>query len=209
MLACSPVGKLGRRDRRPRCGDVLSLPVLLLNRYFAPVSVTTARRGMVLMFGDAARALDEDGDAYDFDTWRLLPIRGEDDALPIVGGVLRVPRVMHLLEYDRQPRPIVRLTRRNLLLRDEYQCQYCAARPAQRDLNIDHVVPRSRNGEDSWENLVISCRRCNLKKGRRTPAEAGMRLLKQPCQPRWTTTAQILLGARHQYSEWQPFLKAG
>ena len=188
---------------------MLNLPVLLLNRYFAPVSVTTARRALVLLYGGVGHAVDVAGDTYDFSDWRAQPVRTEDDALPIVGGALRVPRVLHLLRYERTPRASVRLTRSNLMLRDEYQCQYCARRPGQRELNVDHVMPRSRGGEDSWDNLVISCRSCNLKKGRRTPTEAGMKLLNEPKRPRWSTAKQILLVMREPFEEWQPFLKAG
>ena len=190
-------------------GDVLALPVLLLNRHYAPVSVITVRRGMVLLYCDVAHAVDEAGDEHDFPRWRGLPPRADDDRLPLVSGELRAPRVLHLLRYDRSPRVVVRLTRRNLMLRDGFTCQYCARRPSPRDLNVDHVVPRSRGGVDSWENLVISCRSCNLKKGRRTPDEAGMGLLSPPQKPRWSTTAHILMSARAPFSEWQPFLKAG
>ena len=189
--------------------DVLNLPVLLLNRFFAPVSVTTARRALVLLYGDVGHAVDTAGDTYDFSVWRTLPVRSADDALPIVGGALRVPRVLHLLRYERTPRASVRLTRANLMLRDEYQCQYCSRRPGHRELNVDHVLPRSRGGEDSWTNLVISCRSCNQKKGRRTPAEAGMKLLNEPKRPRWSTAKQILMVMREPFEEWQPFLKAG
>lgn len=188
--------------------DVLSLPVLALNRYFDPVKVTTVRRAFVLMYGGTARALDEGGDAFDFDLWRTLPVRGQDDALPIVGSVLRVPRVVHLQTYDRAPRVTVRLTRRNLMFRDGHQCQYCGKRPTLRELNIDHVLPRSRGGADSWENLVTACRPCNLRKGWRTPEEAGMQLARRPYRPKWTMTAQILLGGSR-FKEWEPFLKAG
>lgn len=188
---------------------MLSLPVLLLNRHFAPVTVATAKRAMCLLYGGAAHAVDQDGDTYDFSDWLSLPVRDVDDGLPIIGGEIRVPRVLHLLRYERTPRAVVRLTRRNLMLRDQFQCQYCAKRPTQRDLNVDHVMPRSRGGADSWENLVVSCRFCNLKKGRRTPQEAGMTLLRPPQRPRWSTATQILLVARTPYEEWDPFLKAG
>jgi 5-methylcytosine-specific restriction endonuclease McrA len=166
------------------------------------------KRGIVLLYGGAAQAIDEEGEAYDFDTWRGLPLRADDDALPIVGGSLRVPRVVHLHRYDRTPRVTVRLTRRNLMFRDAHQCQYCGKRPTLRELNIDHVVPRSRGGNDSWENLVTACRVCNLRKGWKTPEEANMRLARSPFRPKWTTTAQILLGAGWRFKEWEAFLKA-
>lgn len=188
---------------------MLALPVLLLNRFFAPVSVATARRAFVLLFGGAARAVDDGGETHDFGGWRSMPVRHGDDGLPIVGGALRVPRVLHLVRYDRAPRIAVRLTRRNLMIRDQFQCQYCGRRPNQRDLNVDHIVPRSRGGLDSWDNLVVSCRSCNLKKGRRTPNEAGMSLLTVPARPRWSTATQISLVTRHAFAEWTPFLGTG
>jgi 5-methylcytosine-specific restriction endonuclease McrA len=180
-----------------------------LNRFFSPVTVTTARRAFVLLYGRAGRAVDAQGDTHDFEGWRNTPGGIEDDYIPIVGGRIRVPRVLHLQRYDRAPRFTVRLTRKNLMIRDGFQCQYCGHRPSQRDLNLDHVIPRSRGGADSWENLVVSCRSCNLKKGRRTPVEAGMALLRQPHVPRWSTATQILLVARQPYEAWEPFLKAG
>jgi 5-methylcytosine-specific restriction endonuclease McrA len=189
-------------------GDVLCTPVLVLNKNFEPVHLTTARRAFVLLYGGAAMALDESGEPYDFDLWRELPVRDDDDAVPLVAGSVRVPRVLHLHRYDRTPRLQVRLTRRNLMVRDAHQCQYCGRRPAIRDLNIDHVVPRSRGGSDSWENLVTSCKPCNLRKGWKTPEEANMRLARRPVRPKWTMTAQILLGTGSRYREWEPFLRA-
>lgn len=188
--------------------DVLCSPVLVLNRYFAPVQLTTAKRAFVLLYGGAAQALDEAGEAHDFDLWRTLPVRETDDGLPIIGGQLRVPRVVHLHKYDRTPRLTVRLTRRNLMLRDAHQCQYCGKRPLLRELNIDHVLPRSRGGADTWENLVTACRVCNLRKGWKTPDEANMRLARRPFRPKWSMSAQILLGTQNQFKEWEPFLKA-
>ncbi|WP_281315969.1 HNH endonuclease [Polyangium sp. y55x31] len=193
-------------ERRSR--DPLTLPVLALNRHFHPVQVTTARRAFLLLFGGAAHAIDEAGEVHDFTSWRRLPVRDTDDGLPIVGGSLRVPRVLHLRRYERVRRPTVRLSRRNVMLRDAHQCQYCLKRPPVRDLNIDHVVPRSRGGVDSWENLVTACRPCNLRKGRRTPEEASMRLLRPPTAPRWSASMLLLLGRPEPFKEWEPFLKS-
>jgi 5-methylcytosine-specific restriction endonuclease McrA len=194
---------------RPRV-DPLDLPVLLVNRLFQPVQIATARRAFVLLFGGAALALDEAGELYDFSSWRRLPVRhGVDDELPILDGRLRVPRVLHLRRYDRMRRPTIRLSRKNVMLRDAHQCQYCARRPQLRELNIDHVMPRSRGGKDSWENLVTACRLCNLRKGRRTPDEAKMLLLRTPAAPKWSTSAELLLGAKRAFKEWDPFLRTG
>jgi 5-methylcytosine-specific restriction endonuclease McrA len=187
--------------------DVLSQPVLVLNRHFAPVQVTAAKRAFVLLYAGTAVALDEHGEAHDFLRWRTLPVRPHDDVVPVVGGVLRVPRIVHLSTYDRAPRVTVRLTRQNLMLRDAHQCQYCGQKLPTRELNVDHVIPRSRGGPDSWENLVVSCRLCNLRKGSKTPDEANMRLARRPTRPKWTIAAQIL-GRGGRFAEWEPFLKA-
>jgi 5-methylcytosine-specific restriction endonuclease McrA len=187
--------------------DVLCFPVLVLNRYFQPVQITNVRRAFVLLYGGSAVAV-EGGELYDFPAWRELPA-GERPGLAVVGGQLRVPRVLHLLRYDRTPRTLVRLSRRNLMLRDDFQCQYCGRRPPLRDLNIDHIVPRSRGGADSWDNLVTACRSCNLRKGSRTPEEAGVPLLRPPSRPRWTVAARIRMAMGHPFPEWEPFLETG
>lgn len=188
--------------------DVLSLPVLVLNRHFVPIQVTTVKRALVLLYGGAADALDEFGELCDFDLWREVPVRENDDSIPLVQGSLRAPRVVHLSRYERTPRIAVRLTRRNIMFRDGHECQYCGLRPGLRaELNIDHVLPRSRGGQDTWENLVTSCRACNLRKGRRTPDEANMRLARRPVQPKWSSLAQLLLGHEVKFKEWEPFLK--
>jgi 5-methylcytosine-specific restriction endonuclease McrA len=146
---------------------------------------------------------------YDFTHWSKLSPGPDDDAVQLVNGKIRAPRVLHLEQYDRVPRLAVRLTRQNLMLRDQYQCQYCGKRPGPAELNLDHVMPRSRGGTDTWENLVVSCRPCNLKKGKKTPREAGMHLLRNPATPRLSHAALLLQGLVPPFAEWQPFLQAG
>jgi 5-methylcytosine-specific restriction endonuclease McrA len=193
----------------PTGGDPLTLPVLVINRVFQPIRITSARRAIRLLYTGTARALTEDGELLDFGAWLRLPVReGRDDVLPIVNGALRVPRIVHLVRYARMRRPTIRLTRRNLMLRDGYTCQYCSRRRPVRELDIDHVLPRSRGGEDSWTNLVTACQPCNRRKGRRTPAEANMPLRKRPGAPRWSASAQLLTGTPRRYKEWEPFLEA-
>lgn len=190
--------------------DPLTLPVLVLNRIFQPVRITTARRAIKLMFTASAEALTADGDLIALDRWLDLPVReGVDDSIRHVNGALRVPRIVHLRHYARRRQPTVRLTRRNVMLRDAFQCQYCAKRSPAVGLDIDHVLPRSRGGGDTWTNLVTACQPCNRKKGRRTPTEAAMPLLRQPRQPRWSTVVQLLAGTARRYKEWEPFIKAG
>ena len=190
-------------------GEVLDLPVLLLNRFYVPIRVATVRRGLVLLYTGHAQALDGTGDLHDFDHWLRLTPGPDDDMVQLVHAQLRAPRVLHLARYDRVPQLVIRLTRQNLMLCDQYQCQYCGKRPGPAELNLDHVVPRSRGGTDSWDNLVVSCRPCNVKKGKKTPREAGMHLLKNPVTPRLSHAALLLQGLIPPFTEWQPFLATG
>ncbi len=208
VLTSSEVRELFERRLHVASIDCLALPVLVLNRVFEPVRITTARRAVTLLYSGSANAVDDQGELLDFSTWRGLPIRAGDDALSVVNGCLRVPRIVHLRRYSRACQPTVRLTRRNVMLRDGYQCQYCGRHASARELDIDHVQPRSRGGEDSWVNLVTACLGCNRRKGHRTPSEAQMPLLRRPAAPRWSLAVQLLVQASASYKEWEPFLKA-
>ncbi len=189
--------------------DVLNTSVLVLNRSFQPVQVTSARRAFTLLYKDAAQAMDELGETYDFCSWAATRPRDGDDVVCTVRWALRVPRVLRLVHYDRLPRAIVTLSHRNVMLRDQFTCQYCGSAPAHNELNIDHVIPRSQGGADSWENLVTACRPCNLRKGGRTPEQCGMRLIQPPSRPRWSIVREMMLEANGRYKEWEPFLKVG
>jgi 5-methylcytosine-specific restriction endonuclease McrA len=189
--------------------NVLDLPVLILNRLYVPVRVASARRALVLLYSGQGLALDSTGELYDFASWALTRGGSDDDYVPLVKDRIRVPRVILLSAYDRTPKLTLRLTRQNLFLRDKYQCQYCGKRPTVTDLNLDHVLPRARGGKDTWENLVVSCRPCNLKKGKRTPREAGMNLLRSPYVPSLSHAALLLKGLPAPFVEWEPFLATG
>ncbi len=93
---------------------------------------------------------------------------------------MQVPSVIRLLEYRRIPHQTRALSRKNILMRDRYTCQYCLKVLPAGELTLDHVIPRSRAGESAWENLVACCHHCNNRKGSRTPEEAGMKLARQP-----------------------------
>lgn len=187
--------------------DALSDPVLVLNRTYQPVHVTGARRAICMLYVGVARAVDRSYATYDFHHW--MERRPEDDeaVLATTDRRFSVPRVLVLVTYDQIPKGVVRLSRRNIFLRDGYRCQYCGARPAQRELNLDHVHPRSRGGPTTWDNLVCCCRTCNLGKGGRTPEESGMRLLRKPRRPGWTPALQ-LAATPMRFEEWRPFLSS-
>jgi 5-methylcytosine-specific restriction endonuclease McrA len=184
---------------------MLDTGVLVLNRVYQPVHITSVRRAFAMLYQGAARAIDAQFQTFDFDSWSALSAAAHEDAIGAVGRRIRVPRVIVLLAYDRMPRARVRFSRFNIYARDDNTCQYCGRRWARADLNLDHVIPRSRGGSTTWENVVCSCVPCNLRKGGRSPEEAGMRLLRAPARPRWTPMFRSAT-RRAFYREWRPFL---
>lgn len=186
--------------------SVLDSSVLVLNRHYQPVNVTSVRRAFTLLYQGAAQAIDREFKIFDFQSWAALSAEvNDDDVVRTVSRAIRAPRVIVLQVYDRFPRARVRFSRQNIYLRDGMTCQYCGRRYSRSDLNLDHVIPRSRGGRTTWENVVCSCIPCNVDKGGRTPQEAGMKLLKTPIRPRWSPFAKDAHGGSP-HEEWLPFL---
>lgn len=184
---------------------MLNSGVLVLNRSFFPVHVTSVRRAFCLLYSGIAKAINSRYEMFDFQSWSELSVHAHDESVGLVGRVVRVPRVVVLTAYDRVPRRNVRFSRRNIFLRDRNTCQYCGKSFPTSDLNLDHVVPRSRGGVTSWENIVCSCIRCNKRKGGNLPQAVGMRLVAPPSKPRWSPRfAFTPRGNVHR--EWLPFL---
>ena len=111
------------------------------------------------------------------------------------------PSVIRLRSYIRLPYSKVVLSRRNVMRRDNFECQYCGKKSA---LTIDHVIPKSRGGKDTWENLTTACERCNVKKGNKTPKEAQMPLLTKPYRPVPITFFRDYNGGVQ--DPWKPYL---
>ncbi len=185
--------------------SVLDSNVLVLNRLFQPVNVTTVRRAFRLLYQGSAKAIDKEFHTFDFESWAALSAELSDpDVIHTVARAIRVPRVIMLQVYDRLPRMHVRFSRQNIYLRDKNTCQYCGERLPRTDLNLDHVIPRSQGGRTTWENVVCSCIECNLTKGGRTPQQANMRLLRRPARPRWSPFERNDGSFAHE--DWRPFL---
>lgn len=185
---------------------VLESNVLVLNRFYQPVNVTTVRRAFTLLYQGTARAIDRQYRTFDFQSWSELSAEVHDkDVVHTVARAIRVPRVIMLQVYDRMPLLRVRFSRQNIFLRDKNTCQYCGKKKPRADLNLDHVVPRSQGGRTTWTNVVCSCIRCNLKKGGRTPEQANMTLLTEPRRPSWSPFERSGDGAVT-YEDWRPFL---
>ncbi len=192
----------------------LGLSVLVLNRSFVAVHITNVRRAITLLFRQLAEVVHiEEGQyaAHTLDSWRELSalhssFRGPDeDWVRAVGYDLQAPRVIRLVSCDRGPRQGLRFNRRNVFARDGNQCQYCGKHFPTSELSLDHVVPRSRGGITSWENIVCACVACNVRKGGRTPPEAQMNLVRHPVKPKRSPLLTVKLG-NPKYESWKSFV---
>lgn len=194
--------------------SVLTSNVLVLNKHYAAVRITTVRRAMCMLFKNLAEIISVENDqyaSYNFETWREISElraryeRDHHEWLRCVRFDLAVPRIVRLLFYDRLPQTPVKFTRRNLYARDRGRCQYCGRRFPTSELSLDHVVPRSRGGEATWTNIVCCCVACNVRKGGRLPREAGMHLIAQPIKPKRSPVVTLQLNSRR-YASWKQFL---
>ncbi|MHC4138023.1 MAG: HNH endonuclease [Planctomycetota bacterium] len=182
---------------------MLNSHVLVLNRSYLPIHVTSVRRAFSLIYRRTARAVNEAYETFDFEQWQRRLVA--EEVIGTADGPIPVPRVIVLPGFDRIPRRHVRYSRVNVLARDKYTCQYCGNRPPRSELNLDHVIPRSLGGRTTWENVVCSCVDCNRRKGGRTPQQARLRLRRIPSKPRWTPLMNVIVSSVR-YKEWRPFL---
>ena len=165
---------------------LLDQPTLVLNRNWQPVSVSTVSRSLVLVYSGQARVVDPlDYQLYDWQDWAKLAPGAGEPAIRTCTLRLRVPEVVTLLHFEGMPVQSVAFSRRNLFKRDRYTCQYCGVQPGSEELTIDHVLPRSRGGQSTWENCVLACVACNKHKADRLPDEVRMKLLHRPKRPKW------------------------
>jgi 5-methylcytosine-specific restriction endonuclease McrA len=167
----------------------LQKPVLVLNSSYEPINVCAARRALVLVLKGVAAA-EEHGNAN----------------VHSARQAIRVPSVIRLLEYRRIPLQTRSLSRKNILMRDRYTCQYCLRTFNSGELTLDHVMPRSRSGETAWENLVACCHVCNNRKGNRTPEEANMRLARAPRPFSLHTSRHLMRLLGKSDDQWRKYL---
>jgi 5-methylcytosine-specific restriction endonuclease McrA len=160
--------------------------VLVLNFTYEALNVTSFQRAVKLIFSGKAEVVH--------DRERIL-------ASPAFA--MRMPSIIRMLYYIKRPGRKVALTKKNVLLRDDYLCQYCGIK-GERLMTVDHVVPRSKGGPSTWENLVCACMRCNNRKNNRTPEHAGMTLRKKPRTPKYIPWIQIKRNTLP--GEWRKFL---
>lgn len=160
--------------------------VLVLNSSYEPLSICDAQKAIIMLFCGKAETVTNHPEHYVCTVSESFPI----------------PSIVRLTVFVRVPYKRIMLNRKNIFRRDDFQCQYCGSR--ERPLTIDHMVPRSQGGEDTWENLVTACSPCNTRKGNRTPLEAGMPPRKKPIRP-----SHIMLMRRFITTvsdDWKPYL---
>jgi 5-methylcytosine-specific restriction endonuclease McrA len=143
---------------------LIELPVLVLNQNYEPLNVCHVRKAILLLFRGKAEVL-ENGRGY----------------LHSMNGVFDVPSVIRLMHFVKRPNRRRKMTKLEVFNRDKYICQYCGIHF--KELTIDHVIPKKRGGQHTWENIVSACVPCNRRKAGRTPKEAEMPLLNEPKAP--------------------------
>jgi 5-methylcytosine-specific restriction endonuclease McrA len=163
----------------------MSRKVLVLNADFSAITICTVPKAFLLVYLKKAELL-----------------KGDDRArLRTVSVSYPLPSVIKLYEYVKVPYKGVVLNRHNIFKRDGNECVYCGEN---RDLTLDHVIPKSRGGKTSWANLVAACKSCNGRKGDNTPSEAGMPLNKKPYRPTFVMFLRNFSGKIGK--NWAPFL---
>jgi 5-methylcytosine-specific restriction endonuclease McrA len=186
--------------------NALNLPVLQLNKSWLPIHITTVRHALLDLCSNSCRALDaKDYTLYEWKDWINLSFEDR----PFVQSVkfkIYVPEIVVLTDYNKVPNFKVRLNMKNVWLRDGGQCQYSGRYLALKDATKDHVLPESRGGKNSWDNIVTCCEDVNRKKSNQTPAEAGLTLLNDPRKPHWTPLYSAARSFRHHPESWDMFL---
>ena len=164
---------------------MLNSRVLVLNQNYEPMSVCSARRALILLYLEKAEMIERNHEV----------VRSVSQAIPLP-SIVRLSRLIHV------PRKRILLNRKNIIKRDNHQCQYCGTTDG--PVTVDHILPKDRGGGDTWENLVCACMNCNTKKRNRTPREAGMTLLKKPRKPGYLFFIQHFVGIPD--DRWKPYL---
>lgn len=193
---------------------IMDSQVLVLNKHYMAFRVIGLRRALSLVVRELAEIVScDDGtwSNHDFQSWRDLSTYKQTfeaqnhDWVSAVNFDITVPRVIRLLFYDRLPQQTVKFNRRNIFARDGNRCQYCGKKSSTSELSLDHVVPRTLGGGNAWDNIVCACTKCNTKKGGRTPAQAGMKLIQKPVKPKRNPILHIHLN-HERYQSWKQFL---
>jgi len=184
--------------------------VLVLNRKFYAIHITTWQKAFSLLYIDHASVVDEEYKTYSFSDWKDISqeIYGHPSGFVHTPSFkIAIPDVILLKFYDELPPMDIKFTRKNIYEHYKYKCCYCGKKKTTSELNLEHILPVSRGGATDWLNVVISCIPCNLKKAARTPQEAGMKLQVIPGKPDWKGPCSLCFkpGLKMKAS-WQKFI---
>ena len=183
--------------------------VLVLNRNWQAINIRTPADAFCQMATNVATGLDIDGENHirpvTWEEWIQLPVRSQDNAVRTAHNIIRVPTVIVAVHYAKVPKKRPKLSAKNIRERDGNRCQYTGRLLHPDEGSLDHVVPRSRGGADTWENLVWSAKDVNQRKANRLPHEAGLRLLTFPRAPKELPVSALIRNA-HGVAEWRLFL---
>jgi hypothetical protein len=198
----------------------LSEPVLWLNKSWLAHDTKTAEESFSTVCSERGLFLDAAYTPHNIGSWISLPVEDGAKFIQLTHKRIRVPEIMLLAEYNRIPKRSVVFCRRNLWRRDKGRCQYCGSQPGTDDITMDHIHPKSKGGLSTFENCVLCCTACNLKKGNKSLQEVGMRLQKlkrhsngewspvfydRPKRPQWNPL--YALRRRTYPKSWAAFLK--
>lgn len=193
-------------------GNILTANVLVLNKHYIALRAISVRRAFIFLAKDYAEVIYKNNgrfEEYNFDAWVQESSKNngnsQNEYIHTPKWRILVPRVIRLLEYGKMPRREWKFNRKNILIRDNYQCQYCGKKYPLGFITIDHIIPRSRGGMTNWTNVVTCCNKCNTKKGGRLPQEAGMKLLTKPQSPKFHHGLSQLIN-NEKYFLWKEFI---
>src|SRR5262245_27202251 len=184
--------------------------VLVLNRNWQAINVRTPQEAFCMMATNVGTALEIEGESHirpvPWDEWITLPIRPQDNAVQTVRGPIRMLTVIVAVNFARVPKKRPKLCAKTIRERDGNRCQYTGRPLRPEEGSLDHVLPRSRGGRDTWENLVWSSKDVNARKGDRLPHEAGLKLLSVPRAPKERPVSALIRNA-HEIPEWKLFVQ--
>jgi 5-methylcytosine-specific restriction endonuclease McrA len=167
----------------------MNAAVLVLDVGFRPLRVESWQRAVCDVFLGKTQVIEYSKDKT---------IQGVTQKWPM-------PSVVRVMHHFKREKIRVKFSRINIYTRDGFKCQFCGQRFDSEDLTFDHVLPRSRGGRTVWENIVTCCVPCNKGKADRTPAEAGMKLLRQPKKPSYLPSITVKMDSKRIPAEWAPY----
>lgn len=184
--------------------------VLVLNRSYAPIHIITWKRAMSLIYQDKALSIDHVSFAsYNFADWISLTFERPEDFYLIgsANSPVALPEIIVATGFNKLPDRQVKYSRQSVFSRDHFKCAYCGKVFGVKSLTIDHIVPRSKGGKTSWDNVITACMKCNQKKGSKLLHECSMSLLYQPTKPGWVSPLANVT-KDHPCKSWKHFMNA-